>query len=88
MVQIRQALISVLDIINFLILVRVVVSWLPIGHNRFVELLYTLTEPILAPVRKLMSRSMSGRGVGLDFSPIIAFLLIRFLQSLIARITL
>lgn len=83
-----NALIKLLDIVRFLILARVIISWLPIGYNRFIEMLYTLTEPILAPIRNLIHKSMGDRGFMIDFSPIVAFLLINLIQKMIVSMVL
>jgi YggT family protein len=72
------------SIIEILILIRVFLSWLPVPkEHRLVDLLYQVTEPILAPIRNLIQRSSFGRNMMFDFSPIIAFLLIGLLQNII-----
>jgi len=66
------------EILYVLILARVILSWLPIGKGSgLVRLVYNLTEPILGPIRGLIAKSpLGGPGMMLDFSPIIAWLLI------------
>jgi len=80
---IKIALNYVLQAMSIIILVRCVLSWLPLGYNKLTEFIYTVTEPILAPIRNLLSKAMGGSIMYLDFSPIIAFALIRFLQRII-----
>lgn len=71
-------------IIEFAILARVLISWLPVPkENRIIQMLYTITEPILAPIRAMIERSAFGRNMMFDFSPIIAFLLIGILRNVI-----
>jgi YggT family protein len=73
-----------LELVQWLIFARVIVSWLPIDKsNQFIVFLYQITEPILAPIRKLISKSSMGSGLMVDFSPIIAFLLISFLMRML-----
>ena len=64
------------------IFVRVIMSWipmrLPFGLN---ELVWNVTEPVLAPIRRYMP--IAG---GMDFSPLIALLLIQILASIILRV--
>jgi YggT family protein len=64
------------------IFVRVIMSWvpmrLPFGLN---ELVWNVTEPVLAPIRRYMP--IAG---GMDFSPLVALLLIQILASIILRI--
>lgn len=60
-------------VLEILIFVRILFSWLPfgVGYNSSIgRLLYQLTEPILGPVRNMVDKSPLGGGMGLDFSPI------------------
>ena len=63
------------------IFVRVIMSWvpmrLPFGLN---DLVWNVTEPVLAPIRRFLP--MAG---GIDFSPLIALLLIQIVASIILR---
>jgi len=64
------------------IFVRVIMSWvpvrLPLGLN---DLVWNVTEPVLAPIRRYMP--IAG---GMDFSPLIALLLIQIITSIILRV--
>lgn len=62
------------QILELLIIIRCIISWLPIDRNsKLVELVYLLTEPILAPIRAIIAKSPLGRsGMMIDFSPLIA----------------
>jgi YggT family protein len=68
-----------------LLLARVLLSWFPAArHNALFKLLFSLTEPILAPIRSVIQKSpLGGPGMMLDFSPIIAFFLITLLQNIL-----
>ncbi|NMA83124.1 MAG: YggT family protein [Epulopiscium sp.] len=72
------------QLLNLLIVVRVILSWLPISpHNPFSSLVYQLTEPILGPIRYLLEKSIfGGRGMMLDFSPIIAMFVLQAVRSM------
>ena len=64
------------------ILSRVIVSWLPIGHDSpfapVVRVIYEITEPILSPIRRLIP------GLGMfDLSPMIALILIMVIQAIV-----
>mgnify|MGYP000070430838 CR=1 FL=1 len=74
---IQRTLIYVLEIMKFLILIRAIISWLPLGrYNAFVRFVYQVTEPILAPARELINRSPIGGNMMVDFSPMIVWLAI------------
>ena len=66
---IYQALLLFVRILNYLILARVFLSWLPIGRdNPVVGFIYSLTEPILAPKINILQKSpFGGPGMILDF---------------------
>ncbi|MBV9328690.1 MAG: YggT family protein [Chloroflexi bacterium] len=69
-----------LQVLWLAILVRVILSWFPVDpSNPIIRLVWDVTEPILAPFRKVIPR------IGMfDLSPIAAFLVISFLQQAIA----
>lgn len=70
--------------LEMLIFVRIILSWLPMGYNSAIgRFLYTMTEPILGPVRDMVNKSPLGGGFGLDFSPIFALILMRLVQTLL-----
>ncbi|HHW47041.1 MAG TPA: YggT family protein [Clostridiaceae bacterium] len=73
--------------IQYAILARAVISWLPISRdNSLVRLLFQITEPILAPIRNFIMRSMAGRSIMIDFSPVIAFIFIGIIRNVLFRI--
>lgn len=84
MYKFYQALDYLLIFAQYSIFARVIISWLPIPKNNgFIRFLYQITEPVLGPIRKLLEKSVFGRNSMLDFSPILAFLLIGFLRNLV-----
>ncbi len=63
---------------NFILLGRVVLSWFnPTFEGRVGRILFDLTEPVLIPIRHLLPRTQM-----LDFSPLVAFLLLELLSGL------
>lgn len=75
------------DVMYFLIFVRCILSWFPmVRGNVLVQLVYTLTEPILRPIRELINKSPLGGGMMLDFSPIIAFFVLQIIGSILQGI--
>jgi len=66
------------DALTILILIRVVVSWYALRPtNALVRILRWLTEPILAPLRRIIPRV--GR---FDFTPLVAIILIQSIYYL------
>lgn len=79
LVAIAQIVDVLLTIVYWLILIRALISWVsPDPHNPLVQFLYKTTEPILEPIRRILPL---GVRMGIDISPIIAFLAIMFLKS-------
>jgi YggT family protein len=66
-----------LQILSLAILVRILLSWFPIDpSNPIIRVLFEVTEPILAPFRRVIPR------IGMfDLSPLAALLVIQFLQG-------
>ena len=66
-----------LQILSIAILVRVLLTWFPIDQsNPIIKLLFDVTEPVLAPFRRIIPR------IGMfDLSPIAAMLVIQFVQQ-------
>ncbi len=66
-----------LNIYMWVIIIRALISWVnPDPYNAIVQILTRVTEPALRPIRKLVPPHK----VGIDFSPLIAVLIIMFLQ--------
>ena len=67
-----------LNIYMWIVIARALISWVnPDPYNPIVRLLYQVTEPVMALVR----RWIPFRGMGIDLSPMIILLAIIFLQS-------
>ena len=66
-----------LNIIFWAMVISVILSWVaPGSHNPGAELVAQITEPVLAPFRRIIPNLG-----GLDISPIFAFIVIQLLQS-------
>ena len=66
----------------FMLIARVLLSWTnPMGGGGLTAFVYQITEPILAPIRRLLPPSS-----GIDWSPLIAMLLLGVIVRVIVRI--
>jgi len=79
-----SALATVLDyalsLYMIIIIVRALISWVsPDPYNPIVRFLYAVTEPVLSPIRRMLPFT----SMGIDFSPIIVFLVIIFLKGFV-----
>lgn len=69
----------VFTLLSLLIFVRVLLSWVRVNpYNPLIRLLYDLTDPILAPFQRLIPPAG-----GLDFSPLVALIVIDLLRRLL-----
>ena len=69
---------TVLFLYMWIIIIRAVISWVnPDPWNPIVQILHRLTDPVLLTIRRRIPFAIAG---GMDLSPIIAILIIYFLQ--------
>lgn len=85
-----NALSAIFRIMEFLIVASAIMSWFPVFWQnptmaKIMNMINVLTEPILKPVRKLLSKTPVG-DMPIDISPIIAILLLSVLQTVVMLI--
>jgi len=74
---------SVFSLLSFLIIIRVILSWIQISHyNRYVQIIFNVTEPILEPFRNITSSF----NIGIDISPMLAIFALNFIRNFIIRL--
>ncbi len=75
---------NLLTLVIILLVVRAILSWIPIGFDSpfrpVVDGVHRITDPILAPVRGVLP-AMGG----FDLSPLLVIVAIRVLQSIVSR---
>ena len=73
-----RLIVTLIDLYSLVVLAAVVMSWVRADRRHpFVQLVYNLTEPVIAPIRRVVPPIG-----GLDFSPMILLLALRFLRGL------
>ncbi|MGE5894452.1 MAG: YggT family protein [bacterium] len=71
----------VLNIYMWVIIIAALISWVnPDPYNPIVRFLYSVTEPVVRPIRRRI-----GTLGGIDFSPLVVILAIVFIRSFIVR---
>jgi YggT family protein len=72
----------IFNIIYFLLVVRIILSWFGVNpYNDIVQILFRITDPILAPFRRLPLQ------IGfIDFSPILAFMALWFVRNFVVGV--
>ena len=74
---------GIFAILDLFVWARVILSWVP--HNSYNEItrtVYTVTEPLLKPLRELIPVS----SMGIDISPFILLLALNMAESFALRI--
>jgi YggT family protein len=67
------------DLYIIVLLARVLLSWVQLDpQNPLVHLIHQLTEPLLAPIRRMLPQSGA-----LDFSPMIAFVVVLIAEQIV-----
>ena len=80
-----QVLSYVTEALSWLIIIRALLSWVnPDPYNPIVQFIEKVTEPILFPLRQLIPVYK----IGIDISPIIAWLILHFFVKLFVVKTL
>lgn len=79
LVQLVQTL---FEVYSFILLARVLITWFQVDpYNPIVRVLFQLTEPLLAPIRRLLPQT----GM-MDFSPIVAFIAITVVERIVVSL--
>ena len=72
----------IFNILYFILVIRIIISWVGADpYNEIVRIVYKITDPLLAPFRALPLRLGA-----IDFTPIVAFLVLSILKSFIVNI--
>ncbi len=80
LIAIAKVMDIVLTIFMWIVIARAVLSWVsPDPYNPIVRFIHQVTEPVLYQIRRRIPVSFGG----IDFSPIIVFLAIIFLQRFV-----
>lgn len=72
--------------LEVMMLARAVVSWLPIDEDHpIINFLYTVTEPVIMPVRALLDYFGWFEGLPIDMAFMITFILLSIVEMLLSR---
>ncbi len=75
---------GIVTMIQIAMLVRAVTSWFPGGDESVIGIVaYTVTEPVVIPVRKVLERFESVRNFPIDMSFFAAFMLVSVLAAIL-----
>ncbi len=70
----------IFQLLYLCLIIRVVLSWIPHDpYQPILRLVYSATEPILKPIREIIPPL----GIGIDISPIIAFIALGLIKKIL-----
>jgi len=82
LIALAQVVDYLLTAYMWIVIGRAIISWVnPDPHNPIVRFLYSATEPVLYRIRRMLPLYAGG----IDFSPIIVFVGIIFLQRFLVQ---
>ena len=71
-----------LNIYKWIIIIAALISWVhPDPYNPIVRFLYSVTDPVLRPIRRLIGHSLGP----IDISPLIVIIVIIFVQNFLIK---
>ncbi len=75
---------GICQILYWLLMARIIISWFPVDpYHQIVQFLMQVTEPIMAPFRRIPLQ------VGMiDFTPLVVFMALFFVNRVLVRILL
>lgn len=83
MSALSQLILFILRVFQLILLARVLLTWFPNvdRNNPIIRLIHDVTEPVLRPIRDMLPPSG-----GIDFSPLVVFLVLYVLASILPAI--
>ena len=66
------------EVLTFVIFIRVILSWFLTSPNTLTSILDKITEPILAPLRRVIPRAGT-----FDFTPLVAIILLQLIANIL-----
>jgi uncharacterized protein YggT (Ycf19 family) len=82
---VKHVVVIALSLVQTAMLVRAILSWFPINGNKFTELLFSITEPFIHPVRVLFSKLGWFQGLPIDVSFLASYILISVVITLLSQ---
>ena len=81
-----DVLLYALRAVQWVVIIAALISWVnPDPRNPIVRFLYTVTEPLFRPFRRLVPPSRTG---GIDLSPLFVILVIFLVSRFLARLAI
>ncbi len=76
--------IAMIDIITLAMMVRAIMSWFLDESNAIHGFFISITEPFIIPVRMLLNKLSVGRGMPIDLSFLVTFIIFSVLEAILS----
>lgn len=74
---------TILMLFELALIVHALLSWLKPASNKWTELLESIVEPVLAPIRKFLVQKLPSRYQVFDWSPVVAVLIVAVIRGIL-----
>ena len=73
----------IFQILYLCLIARVILSWIDHNpHNEIIQWIYKISDPMIRPIQQILPPMR----IGIDISPILAFMALGFIKNLLFRI--
>lgn len=80
-----KTLVLLIGLVNMALFLRAIFSWfITLNDNKFVQIVWTFTEPFLVPMRKLLSKIGVAQGLPIDLSFIATWIVLDIAQVILS----
>ena len=80
----KNLVLVILTALETAMFARAILSWIPMESNKITDFLFSLTEPLIYPLRRLFHRLNWFQGIPFDMAYMFTFLLLSILSSVLA----
>ena len=80
----KYTVLAIITALETAMFARAILSWIPMESNKITDFLFTLTEPIIYPLRRLFQRMNWFQGIPFDMAFMFTFILLSILSSVLA----
>jgi len=77
---------AALSLFDLALFIYVILSWVHPAANRWTELLRRIVEPVLTPIRRFLVSRLPGQWMMMDWSPVVAWILISVLRRVLVLV--
>ena len=83
LIVLRNTVVTLILALQIAMFIRAIISWFPIDENKFTNFLYSVTEPVILPIRLLFEKLGWFQNLPIDISFFVTFLLLSLISGLL-----